>query len=235
MTATEFNRHTTPSGGWMYRQSATGWTAPTPVSSTFDQTVQLIIKHRKQNPAITAKHKLATNVEAVSVELEKYTRKRLGLPESPQLPFQDNRRPFAVQGAGAAVVDAMAGLKRAASGTAVVIDWLTSGGNPVAQELANKRAVICAVDAGNGNPCPHNVDGAWFTTAPAELIKKTLEARKDLKLETPHDAALKSCNVCKCLNRLKVWTPLEFILSKTKPEIMAEFPSWCWVKKRDQI
>jgi hypothetical protein len=142
---------------------------------------------------------------------------------------------------GAAVVDAMSGLKRAASGTAVVIDWLMSGGAPVTQELANKRAAVCAngdhwVDSTGTlqTKCRNNVEGAWYTTAPAELIKKTLEARQDLKLATPDDAALKSCDVCKCLMRLKVWTPLEFILNKTKPEIMAEFPVHCWIAKRDQ-
>lgn len=227
MTANEFNRHRTPPGGWAFRQASTGWTAPTPISSTFDQTVQLIIKHRKSNPAITAKHKLATNPEAVASELELYTRKRLGLPEKVQVPFQEPHSQFASGAVGAAGVDAITGLKRAAQGTAVVIDWLTSGGNPVSQELANKRASVCVT-------CPMNVDGAWYTTAPAELIRKTLEARKDLKLETPHDAALKSCNVCRCLMRLKVWTPLEFILSKTKPEVIAEFPNFCWIAKRDQ-
>lgn len=228
MTATSFNRHTTPPNGWMYRQPETGWTAPTPIASTFDQTVQLIVDHRKKNPAITAKHKLATNKEAVASELERYTRKRLGLPEaSSPVPFWESHNPFALGGAGA-VVDSVSGLKRAAMGTAVVIDWLRSGGNPVAQELANKRAETCVA-------CPKNVPGSWFTVAPAQLIKETLEARKDLKLETPSDDKLQSCDVCKCLNRLKVWTPLEFILAKTRPEIMAEFPAQCWIVKRDQI
>jgi hypothetical protein len=78
------------------------------------------------------------------------------------------------------------------------------------------------------------VEGSWYTTAPAELIKATLEARKDLKLETPSDSALKSCDVCKCLLRLKVFCPLSHIVSKTKPEIMAEFPKEnCWIAKRD--
>jgi len=125
------------------------------------------------------------------------------------------------------VADSLAGLKRAAQGSAVVLDWLMSGGAAVAQELANKRASVCVT-------CPRNVDGAWYTTAPAELIKKTLEARADLKLETPDDAALKSCDVCKCLMRLKVWCPLEFILNKTRPEVIAEFPGHCWIAKRDQ-
>jgi hypothetical protein len=117
-------------------------------------------------------------------------------------------------------------IKRAAQGTAVIVDWLTSGGAPVAQELADKRAEICVL-------CPKNVQGAWFTTAPAELIRSTLEARKDLVLATPSDANLKSCSVCKCLMRLKVWCPLEHIVSKTKPEIMAEFPRNCWIANKD--
>ena len=182
---------------------------------------------RKKNPAITAKCKLATSPEAVATELEKYTRKRLGLPE------EGTRLPFPVShnapsgGLAGVVADSLVNLKRAAQGTAVVIDWLASGGAAVAQELADKRAAVCAM-------CPQNVEGAWYTVAPAELIKKTLEARADLKLETSHDAVLKSCGICKCLMRLKVWTPLEFILSKTKPEVMAEFPGHCWIAKHDQ-
>ncbi len=217
-----FNRDRTPAGGWVFRQPQTGWVAPTPIASTFYQTVQLIIAHRKKNPAITAKNNLATNPEAVASELELYTKKRLGLPEVAPPPFLVSRNPSGFAAAGAAVAD----LKRAASGTAVVLDWLRSGGAPVAQGLANKRASICA-------ECPENVPGSWFTTAPAQLIKDTLEARKDLKLETPHDDKLKSCSICKCLNRLKVWCPLEHILARTKPEVMAEFPNWCWVRKQD--
>jgi hypothetical protein len=118
-------------------------------------------------------------------------------------------------------------IKTAAQGTAVVLDWLTSGGAPVAQELANKRAAICV-------GCPKNVEGSWFTTAPAELIKSTLEARKDLTLVTPSDAALKSCEICRCMNRLKVWCPLSHIVAKSKPEILAAFPSNCWIARRDQ-
>jgi hypothetical protein len=186
----------------------------------FQASVDAIVKHRKQNPAITAKHNLSTDPVAVGDELEKYTRARLGIPEVAPVFFspQTSRLP-------SRVVAAAADIKRAAQGTAVVLDWLTSGGAPVAQELANARAATCI-------GCVKNVDGSWFTVAPAELIKSTLEARKDLVLVTPSDAALKSCDVCKCLNRLKVWCPITHILAKTKPEIMAEFPSEvCWIKK----
>lgn len=189
---------------------------PNPVSVTFNQAVVLIIKHRLANGAISAKNSLATNQTAVEEELENYTRLRLGIPQVPkQSPLRRS---------SSLVVGAAAGVKRAAQGTGVIIDWLTSGGAPVDQATAEKRAKICI-------ECPKNVEGSWYTVAPAELIRNTLSARSDLKLETPHDASLKSCDVCKCLMRLKVWTPLHFIQDRTPAEVMAEFPPHCWIKK----
>ena len=204
----------------MFRQPQTAWENPMRLVG-FTASRDAIIKHRLANPAITAKHQLATDPIAVEDELENYTRVRLGIPKIQPASFRHSSS--LPERVGAAAVN----IRRAAQGTAVVLDWLTSGGAPVAQELANKRAAICVA-------CPRNVEGAWYTTAPAEVIKATLEARKDLKLETPSDAALKSCDVCKCLMRLKVWCPLTHILSKTKPEVMDEFPSHCWIAKRDQ-
>lgn len=229
----DLDEHHIPPGGWQFYQPETKWRAPTPIASTLSQTVTLIIAMRRKNPAITAKFKLATNPEAVKIEVLRFNRKRLGIPEEgvQGSPFSENRRYSSHTGAGAAagrgIIESMSGLKRAAQGTAVVLDWLMSGGAPVTQELADKRGAVCAT-------CEKNIDGAWFTEAPATLIKNTLEARKDLKLETPYDAALKSCDVCKCLNRLKVWCPMEHILAKTRPEIFSEFPAYCWIAKRDQ-
>lgn len=188
----------------------------------FDASVKAIIQHRQANKATTVRFQLKTDYAAVADELENYTRTRLGLPPAQQTFFQPGRSSLPSGVAVAAV-----NLKRAAQGTAVIMDWLTSGGAPVAQELASRRAGICVT-------CPKNVPGAWYTVAPAQIIKDTLEARKDLKLETPFDDKLQSCDVCKCLMRLKVWCPLTHIVEKTKPEIMAEFPPNCWIAKRDQ-
>jgi hypothetical protein len=184
--------------------------------------IEAIRKHRLANPAIAAKHQLSTDPAAIERELIAFQQARGALPPTQQPSF------FARSSSlPARVLEVAADIKRAAQGTAVVLDWLTSGGAPVAQELANKRAAICAA-------CPKNVEGSWYTTAPAELIKSTLEARKDLKLETPSDAALKSCDVCRCLLKLKVWCPLSHIVAKTKPEIMAEFPKEnCWIARKD--
>jgi len=228
MNESDFNEHNIPPGGWQFYQPETTWRAPNPISNTLTQTTNNLVAMRKKNPAITAKFKLATNVEVVKSEVIKFNRKRLGLSEVAPVPFSEPHSQFRSAGVAAAVGDSISGLKRAAQGTAVVIDWLRSGGNPVAQELANKRAEICVA-------CPQNQPGSWYTVAPAQLIKETLEARKDLTLATPFDDKLQSCNVCRCLLVLKVHTPLEFILSKTKPHIMAEFPPNCWIARKDQL
>ena len=204
-------------GGWQYRQPQTGWLNPAAMIGE-DASITEIQKHRQKNPAICAKHHLSTDRETIRKELTAFQQARGALPPTAPTFFQQARSSLPAR-----VVAAAADIKRAAQGTAVVLDWLTSGGAPVAQELANRRSDICV-------RCPKNVDGSWYTVAPAELIKSTLEARKDLKLETPTDDELKSCDVCKCLMRLKVWCPLSHILSRTKPDVMAEFPSHCWVK-----
>jgi len=231
MTATEFNRHQIPPSGWIFRQPETGWTAPTPIASTFSQTVDLIIAHRRKNTAVTAKFKLATNRAAVETELEKYTRKRLGLPETAApLPFPESRSQSASAVAGAAVAE-IKHIKRAAQGTAVVIDWLGSGGEPVAQELAEKRAAVCVA-------CPNNQTGDWYVTAPAELLRKAVSSWQSMKgktfaFETAQGDKLKSCQVCRCLMRLKVFVGLDHILAKTKPEVMEELHPNCWIVKKD--
>lgn len=225
---TQFNRHEFPAGGgWVFRQPQTGWTNPMAMVG-FDASVKAIIKHRHANPAITAKHKLATDYTVVADELERFTRLRLGIPlPAPPSFFRQSSSHLSGR-----VVAAAANIKIAAQGTAVVLDWIQAGGDPVAQELAEKRAEICV-------RCPKNVGGAWYTEAPAELLREAIKGWQSLKgsnfaFETKQGDKLKSCDVCKCLMRIKAFCPLEHILSKTKPEIMGEFPAWCWIYKRDQ-
>lgn len=225
---TQFNRHEFPAGGgWAFLQPQTGWKNPMAMVG-FDASVKAIIKHRLANKAITAKHKLATDYTVVADELEKYTRLRLGIPlPAPPSFFRQSSSHLSGR-----VVAAAAHIKTAAQGTAVVLDWIQSGGDPVAQELADKRAETCVA-------CPKNVPGAWFTEAPAELLREAIKGWQSLKgsifpFETKQGDKLKSCDVCKCLMRLKVFCPLDHILSRTKPEIMAAFPQNCWIYKRDQ-
>lgn len=77
--STELSLSQIPTGGWQFVQPQTGWSAPTPIASTFDQTVVLIIKHRLANPVIAARHNLPTTKEGVGAELIAFTRARLGM------------------------------------------------------------------------------------------------------------------------------------------------------------
>lgn len=216
------DRHTIPPKGWIFREPSTGWTTPTPISSTFDQVVQQIIAMRKKNPAITAKLKLATDKEAVGAELERYTRKRLGLPEGgTPVPF-----PVSHRYPNAAVAGAVGAVKKLASGAALLLEWEQDGAKPVAKELAEKRAAICAV-------CPKNEKGAtlseWFTIPAANLIRKQFERLNQMNLSTSKDAELQVCSACLCPLRLKVHVPLALALKRIKPEMKADLDPKCWI------
>ncbi len=232
MREQDWNEHATHNGGWQFRQPEINWEVLNPISKTCDGASMELFQQRKKNSHLAQKYKWAMTLEGCKQDVIRFNRKRLGLSEVARDPFSANRSLFASGAAGVAVADAMAGLKRAASGTAVVIDWLGAGGAPVAQELAEKRAVTCV-------NCPQNQPGDWYVTAPAELLKKTVEAwksltgRKDFKFETAQGDKLKSCQVCRCLMGLKVFVGLEHILSKSKPDVMAELPANCWIVKRD--
>jgi hypothetical protein len=205
-------------GGYKFRQPQLNWENPAAMIGE-EASIDAIIAVRKANPAISAKHGLSTDREVVRQELTAFQQARGALPMPTQPVFfspQQSRLP-------SRVVAAAAEIKTAAKGTAVILDWLTSGGKPAAPELATARAKVCS-------ECPHNQDGSWFTVAPAELIRATLSARSDLKLETAYDDKLKSCNICRCLNRLKPHVPLQHIKGHTAPEIMAAFPESCWIK-----
>ena len=237
MNESDFNEHKTPNGGWQFRQPETKWAVEHPISKTLDGATKDVIAMRHKNKVMTGKYKWPTAYEAVKSEVLRFNRKRLGLSEvGTPAPFRVNRSTSRSAEAGAAVadrkLDSMAGLKRAAAGTAVGLEWLGKGAKTVPQELAEKRAATCVA-------CPKMVGGDWYVTAPAELIKKSIEAWKtmtgnaEFKFETTQGDKLKSCDVCKCLMPLKCFVPLEHIISKTSDEIMGEFPANCWIRKRD--
>lgn len=220
----DLSHSTFPPGGWQFRQPQTNWTAPAPIANTFDQQVTNIIKHRLANPAITAKHKLATDFGSVSLELDRFTRTRLGIPMTPTGP-KLMPPPHAPQAAGA-----VAAVKRMAAGAATIVDWLTSGGGAVSSAISSKRAEVC-VSGNGGKPCPKHIaagPSSWFTEPVAALIKKELSRRADLKLSTPSDDKLRICGVCNCEMRLKVHAPWDIIQKHLKADVRAELWAKCW-------
>jgi len=206
----------------MFHQPQTGWHAPTPVGSTFDQTVILIIKHRLANPAILIKHKLSVDVTAVGNELETYTRMRLGIPmapmPNPQMP--PRRLPEAVEGAVVVV-------RRLAAGAALLFEWEESGQPPVANDVSTVRAALCV-------QCPKNDPqhmSKYFTQPVSDMLRKKLARLHAMNLTTPHDPKLGICSACLCPLKLKVHTPMDLIVKHLRPDAKAELWEKCWITK----
>lgn len=125
--------------------------------------------------------------------------------------------------AGVAGVASRAGAL--AAGAAILRDWLGDGGTPVAKELANGRAGVCAT-------CPQNEPGDWMAlfTAPAqEFIRGQLNVRKDLNCTTPFDDQLRVCKACFCPLKLKVHVPLEHIKRHLSDGARAKLDARCWI------
>lgn len=216
-----------PPGGWQFYHPQTGWSAPTPIASTHDQTVTQIIKHRLANPAVVAKHKLSTDFESVSAELIQFQIARGAITQ--QVPSPKPQPPVATPQLSGAIREAVAAVRKIAAGSALLLEWEEAGMPHVEQDLANNRASTCA-------DCPKNDKGKSlteiFTVPVASMIKKRMERLNQINLRTPHDEKLAVCQACLCPMRTKVWMPLELILKRLKPEQRAELnldKPKCWI------
>lgn len=216
-----------PPGGWVYYQAQTGWHAPFPVGMTFTQQVNNIIKHRRANPAIVAKHNLATDPAQVGQELIAFQQARGALPPSPKMtaPAASPSLPHL----SGLVVAGIEVVKRMAAGMATLLEWQETGQAPVASELSAKRAKIC-------ESCPKNdMEGMtkYFTGIVANNIRNRLSKLHEMNLTTPSDAKLGVCSACLCNLRLKCHTPLDLVLKRLKPETKVLLDQRCWILKQD--
>lgn len=220
-----FDRHTFPNGGWQFYQPQTNWNAPMPKSSTFDQTVVLIIKHRRENAAISARHGLALDPVTVGNELENYTRARLGIPNIPSVPNPPMPQPQL----SPVVAAGSSGILKVAHGSGPILEWLASGRPAVDRPIAEKRALLCS-------DCPKNDNTEatllqWFVVQASKVVKLAVEARQDLKLESTQDSKLGVCTACLCGMKVKVHCPLDIITKHLKPEVAADLDARCWITK----
>jgi len=67
------DRNVFPPGGWKFYQPETGWSVPSPMSTSFNEAAALIASHRRANPALAA----TAAREIVEKDLEDYTRSRV--------------------------------------------------------------------------------------------------------------------------------------------------------------
>lgn len=211
------DRYHSPPGGFQFFQPETGWKQTT---WDFEQLVRELQSHRKANPRFN----LNTDTEVIRSEIDTANALRcqsiagaehfiLNEGVAPPKSLAPATWLRNVVGAGVSLVAPALG------------SWLGKGGIPVARELAEHRAGICA-------RCPKNGRGdltRYFTVPAANQIRKDIEHRNNLKLSTSHDPELGVCEACSCPLQLKVHVTLEDIIEHTTPEIKADLHSDCWI------
>jgi hypothetical protein len=135
---------------------------------------------------------------------------------------------------GATDMKALNEIKQTAVGAAVLADWLGDGLHLVAQEKADRRALSC-LTGNDGAGCPHLSHPGWWDSAKgsvASAIKKQLEAKAGLKLETDLDRNVpRMCSVCGCCAPLKAWAPIKHIAAHTPEDLVKKFPPHCWIRQ----
>lgn len=222
-----------PPKGWLFKQPETGWEAPRPLVDDFWHTVDLIAFMRKQNPRFTH---LSRDEDQIADELERYTVCRLKgdsqwcttadvKKNAPARPGTGSSSRNLMQRAVAGAAGLVAAAKHTATGALILKDWLGAGGIPVPEDKAIDRSQACF-------ECPKNWRGDWRTKVTGAVAEKVLEQRRmklQLDLTVPNEEQLGTCDVCLCHLPLKVWVPLLHILAHTSKELMADFPSNCWI------
>lgn len=218
------DRNSFPPGGWIFRQPETGWTAPMPMSDSFNATVDKIIKHREANPV----HNLPTARAEVERELENFTAMRFNydpkivLGDDEEAKKKRQRRPSFLTRLASGAGRAVERLRKDIDGARILAEWLGENMEPVAPELSEWRAEQCAI-------CPHNSPRKGkMERMVAEAIREHENAKKTAALETPLDAKLNTCSLCNCHLKLKVHVPLKHIDSIQNK---VSFPENCWITK----
>lgn len=220
------NRQIIPDG-ITFRQPETGFT--TRAHSTFRGMVDAVVMHRRANPELARIHKWTLDPNGVADEIDSYLAiacQSMGpnwghfITEGSADPPRLQPPPQSSQLRRVAVASVV--------GVETIIEWIKSGEEAVPQELADKRAATCLI-------CPKHGKGGWlsmFTKPVQDAISKAIQQRKEWNLSTQHDDKLEVCEVCDCPMKLKIFMPLNTIVSKMKPEVFQKLPpDICWIRK----
>ncbi len=196
---------------------------------SFGTVCQREFARRKANKYLCEKHGLAIDMNSVEYDVEQQNVARMiahgwnefvvtDAPATQLWPDEGSKKNSGRGGVAG-------GLKRVAAGVGVLLDWLGNAGKPVSQELAEKRAEVCAT-------CPKNDGGDWksyFTGKIAAKIATQIQMKHDLLLKTSYDDKLTVCSACDCPLALKVHTPLVHILAHTDDKMKQRLDPRCWI------
>ncbi len=204
-----------------------------PDRGSFAAVCQKEYARRKANKYLCEKHGLGMDMASVEYDVEQQNVARCQAhgwhdfiaSEAPAPTFHmDASKKNTLLG------NAVGGVKRVAAGVGLLIEWVGESGKVVEKPLAEQRAEVCTI-------CPKNGKGGftdYFTVPAAERIKKQLEIKNDLQLQTSRDEDLRVCEACLCPLKLKVWTPLGHILKHMKEDVKKELHSKCWITAEEK-
>jgi hypothetical protein len=217
----QFSRSEFPPNGWIFHDPRTNFTAPSPKSTTFDGTVQLIIKNRMANGAMVVRHKLAIDPVSVGKELEIFTRRRLGMPD----PAPPTPPAMLLPGLSNAVVGSVEGIKKLASGAIILLSFEQSGLAPVDPATATERANKCTI-------CPKNNRAKyeeWRQLPVAISLTAKTPRLSAAKLTATKESELGLCGAlfAPCAKLAQI--PIDFIERRSKAEFKAQLDQNCWI------
>jgi len=228
-------------GGWSFFSPETNWTAPNPMGTTFAQQVENIRKHRAANPRFD----FSTDPVKIAQELEEYTLARWrksysehGMQKFLENPDADLKKKHNSEWLSTSKQPpsllAKVAVRAGMADPSVIEDWFGAGGKAVGLPLATHRAMVCkACTKGNRK-------GEWrdaLTIAGAKMLRAYFSAKNDMQLSTAVDKDLGLCRACGCVLELKVWTPIQHVLSNITDEQKAklkELNNDCWITNEAQ-
>ena len=208
--------------GFVFWQPETKW-APTPFSS-LDSITQQLIKHRQGRPDLVAKYGWSLDPAQVYQEVMAFN-----VAKCLQMGWTDYLLMGGSESAVPFPTPQPSPLRRArnvAGGAEILVEWIKDGAPTVAPELANARAEVCVA-------CPLNGKGGWeayFTVPVSNAIRRELERKRTMKLETPSDDKLGVCEACLCPLQLKIFLPIESIARKMAAAQFDALAPGCWIR-----
>ena len=193
-----------PPGGWVFAQDGFNFEG-----QTFNDLVGIVEHHRASNgkPAGDPKQEIQDQI------CQRNPSTCLGVPmnyasTTAPHPFVDSLRNFAT----------------------AAKNFLMHGGAMLDQNTANIRASTCS-------KCHNNVPAEQSRQDPLKCgvcggaVNHAVEITRNIALagrKTPSDGVLKTCALCGCDLRIKVWLPVKYF--DPKCENANKYPSFCWMK-----
>lgn len=202
---------------------------PKPINGSFNTVVDAFGLIVTKNPALAQKHGWPTSREDQENWVDQRECQRLlahgwtrfvemeGTLPPPGAPPLGGKRRSSHGGAVAAISSTLTG--------AAIWKDMFAGGKPVAIEIAESRATICA-------GCPENKRGGfkeWFTETLAIGLNELVGLMNSQQLTTSKDNDLGTCAACLCPMKCKVWVPLEIIKTHMPPADIAKLDRRCWI------